>query len=318
MDQVSVLGVAAGPEEQRHRASRRPHHGSGLVSASLPRHESPDRKASTAPQELKAMDSLSRSESLPVVLVVDDDAPVRSFMRIALEGTAKLVEAPDGEQALRMLERQGGRNLDLVLLDYVIPKRSGLEILRVVRLQWPWIPVVIITGFGSEDLAIHALRAGARDYLRKPIDVDQLRQTVVTLTAKRSSGTRPEPGILMEESADAAMDAPRAVHQGIARALAFAGKHFTESITLSEMAREASLSKFHFCRLFHREMGFSFRECLQGLRVRRARALLADPGLSVTEVAYAAGFNDLSHFDKVFRRIVGVPPSEYRKSILPS
>ena len=318
MDQASVLGVAASAEEQRHRASRRPYHGSGLPSASLPRHESPDRKASTAPQELKAMDSLRRNESLPLVLVVDDDAPVRSFMRISLEGTAKVVEASDGEQALRMLEQHSRRNLDLVLLDYVIPKRSGLEILRAVRLQWPWIPVVIITGFGSEDLAIHALRAGARDYLRKPIDVNQLRQTVVTLTAKRSSGMRPGPEILMEESADAAMDASRAVHRGIARALAFAGKHFTESITLSELAREASLSKFHFCRLFHRQMGVSFRECLQGLRVRRARALLADPGLSVTEVAYAAGFNDLSHFDKVFRRIVGVPPSEYRKGILRS
>jgi AraC-like DNA-binding protein len=64
-------------------------------------------------------------------------------------------------------------------------------------------------------------------------------------------------------------------------------------------------------------MGFSFREYLQALRVRRARALLADPDLSVTEVAYAAGFNDLSNFDKVFRKIVGVPPSAYRKAILP-
>jgi YesN/AraC family two-component response regulator len=294
MDQAAVLAVDSGPEEQRHRASRRPDHGSG-------------------PQDLGAMDSLRHSESLPVVLVVDDDAPVRSFMRIALEATATVVEAPDGEQALRMLERHGGRNLDLVLLDYVIPNRSGLEILRVVRRQWPWIPVVIITGFGSEDVAIHALRAGARDYLKKPIDVDQLRQTVVTLTAKRSSGTRAGPEILMAES-----DAPRAVHRGITRALTYAGQHFTESITLSEIAREASLSKFHFCRLFHREMGFSFREYLQGLRVRRARALLANPALSVTEVAYAAGFNDLSHFDRVFKRIVGVPPSEYRKAILPS
>lgn len=289
MRQVPVLGFAAGPGEPL-SACRTLHHGSGLASASLPRHE----------------------ESLPVVLIVDDDAPVRSFMRIALEGTARLIEASDGEQALRTLERLGGRTLDLVLLDYVIPNRSGLEILRVVRRQWPWIPVVIITGFGSEDVAILALRAGARDYLRKPINVDQLRQTVVALTAKRAPGTRPGPDTLMAES-----HSPRAVHRGIARALAYASEHFTEFIALSEVAREASLSKFHFCRLFHREMGLSFREYLQALRVRRARALLADPDLSVTEVAYAAGFNDLSNFDKVFRKIVGVPPSAYRKAILP-
>lgn len=305
MGQASVLRVAAVHEEQRPRASRRANHEDGLASASLPRPESSGGKA--------RIDSSSLGESLPVVLVVEDDAPVRSFIRIALEGTARLVEASDGEQALWMLERHGRHKPDLIILDYVIPKRSGLEILRVVRRQWPWIPVAIITGFGSEDLAIHALRAGARDYLRKPIDVDQLRQTVVTLLAERSCGTRPGPGSVMEESAGTA---PRAVHQGIARALTFARQHFTEPIALSEIAREASLSKFHFCRLFHREMGVSFREYLQGLRVRRARALLAEQGLSVTEVAYAAGFNDLSHFDKVFRRIVGVPPSEYRKTTL--
>lgn len=313
MDQASVLGSAVGPEEQRPSTSRRLHHRSGLASASAPHHESPDRQASATPQQLKAINAPSPGESLPVVLIVDDDGPVRSFFRIALEGTASSIEAPDGEQALRMLERLGGHNVDLVLLDYVIPNQSGLEILRAVRRRWPWLPVVIITGFGSEDVAIHAFRAGARDYLRKPIDVDQLRQTVVTLTAKRLSGTRPGPEPLGAES-----HVPRAIHPGIARALTYAGEHFTESITLSEIAREAFLSKFHFCRLFHREIGFSFREYLQGLRVRRAKGLLADPNLSVTEVAYAAGFNDLSNFDKVFRKIVGVPPSAYRRTILPS
>ena len=260
---------------------------------------------------------LSRSEPLPSVLVVDDDARVRSFMRIALQGIARLVEASDGEHALRALEQQGS-SLDLVLVDQVIPKPSGLEILRLVRLEWPWIPVVMITGFSSEGLAIQALRAGARDYLRKPIELDQLRQTVVNLTRARPSATRPGPEIPVEECAQAAVEPARAIHRGIDRALAFVCGHFTEAITLSEVAREASLSKFYFCRLFHREMGLSFREYLQGLRVRRAGTLLADPRLSVTEVAYAVGFNDLSHFIKVFRKIVGIPPSEYRKAIRPS
>ena len=261
------------------------------------------------------MESLTSSESLPIVLVVDDDARIRSFVRVTLEDRARLVEAPDGEKALRLLEQREG-HLDLVLLDHVIPKRSGLEVLGVVRLQWPWIPVVIITGFGSEDLAIQALRAGARDYLRKPIGVDQLRQMVVTLTGVRSPSTHTAPELVSEDSAEVAADAARAVHRGICRALVFAERHFTESITLSDVAREASLSRFHFCRLFHRETGLPFRQYLQELRVRRARALLADAGLTVTEVAYAAGFNDLSHFDKVFRRVTGVPPSGYRKAAL--
>lgn len=243
------------------------------------------------------------SPLVPIVLVVDDDPRVRSFVRSALADTVSLLEAPDGERALRVLERHGGHNLDLVLVDQVIPEPSGLELLQTVQRRWPWIPAIMITGFGSEDLAIQAFRAGARDYLKKPIDIDRLRQAVVAMTSARKSlerwvGTAAAPA-----------------HPGVSRALAFVREHFTEATTLSDVARAASLSKFHLCRLFRRETGFAFRDYLQGLRVQRARELLADPRLTVTEVAYAVGFNDLSHFDKVFRRIAGVPPSEYRRTL---
>lgn len=257
-----------------------------------------------------------RHRSLPTVLVVEDDALVRSFMRGALEGIAAVVEAPDGEHALQVLAQHGRSSFDLVLLDHILPKQSGLDVLRFMRLQWPWIPVVLFTGFGSEDLAIQALRAGARDYLRKPIAPDQLRRTVATLTAAPASGPHARPEPIMEHGADAATPAAPPTHRGIRRALAFAAEHFTEAITLSDIAREASLSRFHFCRLFRQETGLRFREYLQHLRVRQARTLLADPSLTVTEVAYAAGFNDLSTFDKVFKRIVGAAPSEYRKALL--
>lgn len=252
---------------------------------------------------------MSPSLSLPVVLVVEDDARVRSFVRAALAGTASLLEAPDGAQALRVLERQGGHNLDLVLIDQVIPGPSGLQVLQLVHSRWPWIPSVMMTGFGSEELAIQALRAGARDYLKKPIELDRLRRTVVALTCA-SVATAPA-GPVERRAETAGVPA----HRAVSRAVAFVYEHFAEAMTLSEVARAASLSKFHFCRLFRREMGLSFRDYLQGLRVGRARALLADPRLSVTEVAYAVGFNDLSHFDKVFRRIAGVPPSEYRRTL---
>ncbi len=254
-------------------------------------------------------------DSLPIVLVVDDDPLVRSFVRAALEGTAAVVEASDGEYGLRVLEQRRGHGVDLALIDQVLPKLSGLEVLRLVRWRWPWVPVVIITGFGSEELAISALRAGARDYVRKPIQLDRLQHTVAALTAGSSLGSHPIVHVLVEERVDTAVDTGHAVHRGIRRALTFADEHFAERITLTEAAREASLSKFHFCRLFHQETGVSFTEHLQTLRVRRAKALLADRSLTVTEVAYGAGFNDVSHFDRVFKRIAGVSPTEYRKAI---
>jgi YesN/AraC family two-component response regulator len=247
--------------------------------------------------------------SLPSVLVVDDEPLLRSFVRAALMNRAWVLEAGDGELAIHILERQARDSIDLLLLDHRLPKRSGLEVLRVTRQRWPWIPVVILTGVGSEDLAVEALRAGASDYLKKPVSLDVLLQTVTTLTSpnapRRAAGARAGPG----------PDTPGGLHPNIDRALVFIRQHFTEPITLSDVAREAALSRFHFSRLFHQELSVTFHDYLHDLRVSRAKIMLANRQLRVSDVAYGVGFNDLSHFDRTFRKLVGQSPTEYRASL---
>jgi len=108
---------------------------------------------------------------------------------------------------------------------------------------------------------------------------------------------------------------PQSVHPNIFRALVFMNNHFAENITLADVAREAGLSRFHFCRLFRQEAGVLFHEHLTRLRVQHAKTLLADRNRRISEVAYGVGFNDLSHFDRTFRKMVGRSPSEYRSSL---
>ena len=241
------------------------------------------------------------------VLVVEDDLPVRSFVKAVLEDVARVREAADADEALTILEDGGGRAADVLLVDYKLPRRSGLELIRLVHARWPRLSMIMMTGYGSEELAIQALRAGARDYLRKPLDVKELRRVVAACARTER--------LPVDRAAPPHGEQPLAPRPGVRHALAFVREHFAEPITLSQVAGEARLSKFHFCRLFQRRVGMSFREYLRGIRLERAQALLADRELTVTEVAYAIGFNDLSHFDKVFNRIVGMSPTEYRRSI---
>jgi len=255
------------------------------------------------------MEIMTGGRDVPGVLVVDDEPRVRSFLRDGLTARARVVEAEDSERAIEILQQQAREHVDLVLVDYVLPTGSGLELLQITKRRWPWLPVVIFTGFGSEEVAVQALRWGASDYLRKPIQLDALLQIVGALTTRSESA----PG--SGKTRGKGQGEARAVHPNIERALIFMRAHFAKAITLTDVAREAGLSRFHFCRLFHHETSVKFHEYLHDLRVSQAKALLADRHLRITEVAYAVGFNDLSHFDRTFRKIVGRSPSEYRKSM---
>lgn len=105
------------------------------------------------------------------ILIVDDEEPIRTFLRIALtrEGYTTL-EAESGLQALEMVRDY---KPDAVLLDMVLPDASGLEVTRHVR-AWSWIPILFLSVRDEERTKVEALDAGADDYLSKPFGTDEL------------------------------------------------------------------------------------------------------------------------------------------------
>lgn len=89
--------------------------------------------------------------------------------------------------------------------------------------------------------------------------------------------------------------------------------HLDEEFRLDELAREAGMSKFHFCRLFRKTTGLSPSRYFIRLRMEMARRLLRETSRSVIEVGLEVGYSSPSHFAQVFQREAGVPPSEYRR-----
>jgi two-component system, NtrC family, response regulator AtoC len=110
------------------------------------------------------------------VLVVDDDREMRSLLKedLTRQGHAVLAAA-DGGQALALLQTS---EVDAVLADLNMPGTGGLDLCARLQNQCPELPVVILTAFGSLDTAIAALRAGAYDFVTKPVDLDLLAHTV--------------------------------------------------------------------------------------------------------------------------------------------
>jgi AraC-like DNA-binding protein len=84
------------------------------------------------------------------------------------------------------------------------------------------------------------------------------------------------------------------------------------SISVRELAERVSLSPCHFCKVFKKQTGLTFTEYRARLRIERAQTLLENPHVRISEAAFEAGFDSIQYFNRVFRRMVGCSPSEYR------
>ena len=111
------------------------------------------------------------------ILIVDDESNIRLMLRLALQANGHTIEtASDGPEAL---EKFGaGGDFDLVLLDQRMPQMEGLEVLRVLKSRDLGAKIIMVTAFGTVDLALEAKRAGATNFLRKPFTTDVLRDAV--------------------------------------------------------------------------------------------------------------------------------------------
>jgi two-component system, response regulator YesN len=195
------------------------------------------------------------------------------------------------------------------------PDTPGMAALFDTRRAHPGLPVLMITGFHSEAVALWALRIRVWDLLVKPVSNGQLSQRIsalIELTRQGAPGTAREILLPLPDA-----EALSALH-GLGRrgrtcpAIAHVTTHFDRKITLLHAATLCQLCPSQFCRVFRQERGKSFSQYLLHYRIEQACERLAHPGALAKEVAYSVGFNDLSYFTRAFKRQVGVCPSSYQ------
>ena len=122
------------------------------------------------------------------VLVVDDDEGMRAVLRRMLEADGcHVVERDSG---LHVLEVLRSAPMDLIILDKEMPGLSGLDLLPLLRAEFPQIPVVFVTAFGGRQVAGSALRLGASSYLEKPFRLGQLRDVIDGLVSRPADESR--------------------------------------------------------------------------------------------------------------------------------
>ncbi len=122
------------------------------------------------------------------VLVVDDDDEMRALLRRTLEFDG--YEVTERDRGTHVLETLRGAPFDLIILDKEMPGLTGLDLLPILRREFPQVPVVLVTAFGGRQIASSALRLGAASYLEKPFRLGQLRDVIDGLISPSADAPR--------------------------------------------------------------------------------------------------------------------------------
>ena len=101
----------------------------------------------------------------------------------------------------------------------------------------------------------------------------------------------------------------------VTKAKEFIRQHHTEDLSLGQVAQAVHTSLFYFCKLFRKVTGLTFTEFVSRTRVEKAKNLLLNPNLRISEIAYEVGFQSLTHFNRVFKNIVGESPTAFRERL---
>jgi AraC-like DNA-binding protein/ligand-binding sensor protein len=102
----------------------------------------------------------------------------------------------------------------------------------------------------------------------------------------------------------------------ITRAKEYIQEHQTENLRLGNVAKAVNTSTFYFCKMFKKVTGINFTDYLSRVRIEKSKNLLLNPNLRVSEIAFEVGFQSLTHFNRVFKKILGQSPTEYRAQLL--
>lgn len=229
------------------------------------------------------------------ILVVDDAKNVRDIFTYAFD-EYDILTAKSAEEARAVLSRPN--DIDLIVLDVMMPGMNGLELLGEVKRKNEYCKVVIMTGYSSKDIAIEALRLNADEYIEKPFDIEKTKEIFERLLSEARS-MHGEPGERVEKK--------------VRFAQRLAKRNYNRPCSLRDVSREVSASYKYLSRVFKEKTGEGFNDYRVGLKIAAAKRLLRERRFTVAQIAYKVGYRNSDSFMKMFKKKTGLTPSEYRR-----
>ena len=247
------------------------------------------------------------------VLLADDEPIERIVASKLLQRNfgeqLEIITAENGREAVRLFFEE---ECQIALLDIEMPGINGLEAAEQIRKKDALASIIFLTAYDEFAYARRAISVRAMDYLLKPVPEAELTATLeeaIQLIEKRPKQPREVDSshVLEEEKQEnvrlsAVADKIRA----------YIESHYKEDIALQDVAGAMNYSDAYFCKMFKQCFGKGFIVYLSEYRVEKAKELLADVAINIKDVSAEVGYRDSNYFAKVFKRVAGETPTDYR------
>lgn len=239
------------------------------------------------------------------LLIADDEDIIRNgiakYVQLHTDRFEKILLAESGETAMDLIVQY---RPEIILLDVQMPKKDGITILQNMKQGGITSQVIILSGYDEFKYAQQAVRLGVRDYLLKPVRSADILKMLLEIADEVE-------GVTTQSEEQREHDRERF---GIAeRAKEYIKEHYSENLTLNLVAEKVGITSGYLSTLFSKNEQCGFVDYLNQVRIEMACMYLKQDYLKVYEIAYKVGYRDEKYFTKVFRKLMGVSPSEYRK-----
>lgn len=252
----------------------------------------------------------NNDNTLPTVLIVDDNEDMRRYLRTLLTGKYYVVEAADGESGLLV-----GRDTvpDLIVSDVMMPVMDGLQFCRKVKddPMTSHIPVILLTARSTESQQVEGFGSGADAYMTKPFSANLLLARIDNLLKNRAHLRHLFDGKSQEETEEQKLTSPD--REFISRFKSAVLKHLSENnLKMEDLGAEMGISRIQLYRKVKALTGFSPADLLKQMRLQKALSLLKHSSLSVSEIAYNTGFSSPGYFSTCFKKQYDKYPTDIR------
>ena len=262
------------------------------------------------PEEPGRVEVLHKKNN-PIILLVDDNADIRQFMKSQLQEDYVTYEAENGKAGWEVAEKVIP---DIVISDIMMPVMDGLELCTKIKNQvkTSHIPVILLTARTSILQIEEGLMTGADDYITKPFDADLLKIRIRNMIENRRKAKQ---AYLKNFAIDIPAPKTETIDNAfLDRAYDYVKKNMSDpELSIEEFGNQLNLSRTQLFRKIKALTGMSPSLFVSTLRLKYAAELLLESSLSVSEIAYQAGFSSLSYFTSSFRKLYNTTPTEYRQ-----